>query len=81
MLVKICVMFRTWCFCVEDKLSSVKLFDWLFAQPACVLCTQCVSLSVRGQLVKMLIILEPPGKFWSNYLYLCISTLSIHWHT
>ena len=40
------------------------------------------SIILAGQalLVKMLITLELCGAFGSNFLYLCISTLSNHWY-
>ena len=34
----------------------------------------------RALLVKMLITLEPGGIFGSNFVYLCILTLSSHWY-
>ena len=34
----------------------------------------------RAFLVKMLITLEPYGMFGSNFVYLCILTLSSHWY-
>ena len=34
----------------------------------------------RALLVKMLITLEPHGTFGSNFVYLCILTLSSHWY-
>ena len=37
-------------------------------------------LAGRALLVKMLIILEPHGIFGSNFVYLCILTLSSHWY-
>ena len=40
------------------------------------------SIILAGQafLVKMLITLEPHGIFVSNFVYLCILTLSSHWY-
>ena len=40
------------------------------------------SIILAGQalLVKMLINLEPHGIFGSNFVYLCILTLSSHWY-
>ena len=38
-----------------------------------------ISPAGHGQLVNMLITLEPHGIFWSNFAYLYISTLSGHW--
>ena len=40
------------------------------------------SIILAGQalLVKMLITLEPHGIFGSNFVYLCILTLSSHWY-
>ena len=38
-----------------------------------------IILAGRALLVKMLIILEPDGIFGSNFVYLCILTLSSHW--
>ena len=39
-----------------------------------------ISLAGGGQLVKMLITLEPHGIFCSNFAYLYILTLSGHWY-
>ena len=39
-----------------------------------------ISPASRGQLVKMLITLEPPSIFGSTFAYLFILTLSIHWY-
>ena len=39
-----------------------------------------ISLAGRGQLVIMLITLEPHGIFWSNFAYLYIETLSGYWY-
>ena len=39
-----------------------------------------IILAGRALLVKMLITLEPHGIFGSNFVYLCISTLSSHWY-
>ena len=38
------------------------------------------SSATRGQLVKMLITLEPRGICWSNFAYFYILTLSRHWY-
>ena len=35
---------------------------------------------VRGQLVKMLITLEPRGIFRLHFAYICMSTFHKHWH-
>ena len=37
-------------------------------------------LAGQALLVKMLITLEPHGIFGSNFVYLCILTLSSHWY-
>ena len=37
-------------------------------------------LAGQAHLVRMLITLEMPGIFGSNFLYLCILSLSIHWY-
>ena len=34
----------------------------------------------RALLVKMLITIEPHGMFGSNFVHLCILTLSSHWY-
>ena len=39
-----------------------------------------ISLSRRGQLVKVLITLEPHDILGSNFAYLFILTLSSHWY-
>ena len=39
-----------------------------------------IILAGRALLVKMLITLEPHGIFGSNFVYLCILTLSSHWY-
>ena len=39
-----------------------------------------INLAGPALLVKMLITLEPHGIFGSNYVYLCMLTLSIHWY-
>ena len=39
-----------------------------------------IILCGRALLVKMLITLEPHGIFVSNFVYLCILTLSSHWY-
>ena len=39
-----------------------------------------IILACRALLVKMLITLEPLGIFGSNFVYLCILTLSSHWY-
>ena len=39
-----------------------------------------IILASRALLVKMLIALEPHGIFGSNFVYVCILTLSGHWY-
>ena len=39
-----------------------------------------IILAGQALLVKMLINLEPHGIFGSNFVYLCILTLSSHWY-
>ena len=39
-----------------------------------------IILAVRAHLVKLLITLEPHGIFGSNFVHLCILTLSSHWY-
>ena len=39
-----------------------------------------IILAGQALLVKMLITLEPHGIFVSNFVYLCILTLSSHWY-
>ena len=39
-----------------------------------------IILASEALLVKMLITLEPDGIFGSNFVYLCILTLSSHWY-
>ena len=39
-----------------------------------------IILAGRALLVKMLITLKPHGIFGSNFVYLCILTLSSHWY-
>ena len=39
-----------------------------------------IILARQALLVKMLINLEPHGIFGSNFVYLCILTLSRHWY-
>ena len=39
-----------------------------------------IILAGRALLVKMLITLEPHGIFGSNFVHLCILTLSSHWY-
>ena len=39
-----------------------------------------IILAGRALLVKMLITLKPHGIFASNFVYLCIITLSSHWY-
>ena len=39
-----------------------------------------IILAGRALLVKVLITLEPHGIFGSNFVYLCILTLSSHWY-
>ena len=39
-----------------------------------------ISLAGRALLVKMLITLVPHGIFCSNFVYLCILTMSSHWY-
>ena len=39
-----------------------------------------IGMAGRGQLVKMLIALEPHGIFGSNWAYFYILTLSSHWN-
>ena len=39
-----------------------------------------IILAGQAHLVKMLITLEPDGIFVSNFVYLCILTLSSHWY-
>ena len=39
-----------------------------------------IILAGRALLVKMLITFESHGIFGSNFVYLCILTLSSHWH-
>ena len=39
-----------------------------------------IILASRALLVKMLITFEPHGIFGSNFVYLCILTLSSHWY-
>ena len=39
-----------------------------------------IILAGRALLVKMLITLEPDCIFGSNFVYLCILTLSCHWY-
>ena len=39
-----------------------------------------IILAGRALLVKMLITFEPHGIFGSNFVYLCILTLSSHWY-
>ena len=39
-----------------------------------------ISPAGRGQLVKILITLEPHGIFGSNFVHLYILTLSSHWY-
>ena len=39
-----------------------------------------INLASRALLVKMLITLQPHGIFVSNFVYLCILTLSSHWY-
>ena len=46
----------------------------------CTIITMWVCLSVRHQLVKILINLEPYGIFGSNFAYLFILILSSHWY-
>ena len=42
--------------------------------------SQSIVLAGLALLVKMLITLEPDGMFGSNFIYLCIVTLSSHWY-
>ena len=39
-----------------------------------------IILASQAFLVKMLITLEPHGIFGSNFVYVCILTLSSHWY-
>ena len=39
-----------------------------------------IILAGRALLVKMIITLEPHGEFGSNFVYVCILTLSSHWY-
>ena len=39
-----------------------------------------IILAGRALLVNMIITLEPHGEFGSNFVYLCILTLSSHWY-
>ena len=39
-----------------------------------------ITLVVQAGLVKKLITLEPHGIFGSNFVYICILTLSSHWY-
>ena len=36
--------------------------------------------SIRGQLMKMFITLEPHGILWSTFANICMSTILNHWH-
>ena len=42
--------------------------------------SQSIILAGQALLVKMIITLEPHGEFGSNFVYLCILTLSSHWY-
>ena len=51
-----------------------------FAQHLSLYYNYYVNLSIRYQLVKMFITLEPPGILLSHFAYICMLTIPNHWH-